>query len=665
MSPFLRPQVLSALLFTALVAGSASAQETTRAVELSLDSLLNTRISAASKYAQTTAEAPASVTILTSDEIRHYGHRNLLDVLESVRGFYVSNDHNYQYLGTRGFGRPTDYNNRILLLVDGHTVNERIWGGAPVGSDLPINFDAVERIEIVRGPGSVLYGTSAMFAVVNIVTKRGTDLDGLRIGVRGGTGRQREASFAGGKALGARGSFAISGIMTRSDGRDFYFPELDDPETNFGVAHGVDWEKTAGGLASLEWNDVSARVGFRSRTKAVPTGSFDALFNDPRTQTYDASLWGELSARRDFGGSYQLTGRVYGDHYDYDGVYAYTEQRPYTDLGRGRSFGGEAMLVWVPRSWARLTVGSELQRILRASYLERQGGDDYSEAGDDAPFDVASVYVQNELQLSSRFTLVSGARVDQKSDKPSALTPRLALITNLDRATTLKLLAGQAFRTPSPAESDLSTDLYRENPSLSPERITTLELEVQRRVSAPVLFGASLYHYRIRNLIDQLSLEDDSYLEYHNVAAARAYGAELQLDVIPTAPVAAHATYSWQHATDVTTGRVLTNSPARTGTISITTNGAGVRSALQLRHESGRQTLVGTPTPAFTRADMNLGYAPFESHASNRWIAGGEISLRVTNLFAERYFAPAGLEHRQTSLEQEGRTFSVRLDWRF
>src|SRR5690606_14419843 len=106
---------------------------------ISLDSLLNTRISAASKYAQTADEAAASVTIVTSDDIERNGYTNLGEVLEGVRGFYLSSDRNYQYLGTRGFSRPSDYNNRILVLVDGHTLNEHTWGSAQVGDDITLD----------------------------------------------------------------------------------------------------------------------------------------------------------------------------------------------------------------------------------------------------------------------------------------------------------------------------------------------------------------------------------------------------------------------------------------------------------------------------------------------------------------------------------------------
>src|SRR5688572_14503557 len=196
--------VRAAGVLSALLGAAAGAQLPTATSEgLLLDSLLNTRISTVSKYAQTTTEAPASVTIVSSDEIRDHGYRNLTEVLENVRGVYFSDDRNYLHVGTRGFGRPSDYNNRILVLVDGHTLNEHVWGSAPVGSDLTVNLSAVERIEVVRGPGSVLYGTNAMFGVINIVTKTGTQLNGAVVGGRVGAGGKREGAVAAGRAIGA------------------------------------------------------------------------------------------------------------------------------------------------------------------------------------------------------------------------------------------------------------------------------------------------------------------------------------------------------------------------------------------------------------------------------------------------------------------------------
>ena len=130
-------------------------------------------------YMQKVTEAPSSVTIITADEIRGFGHRTLADVLRTVRGFYVTYDRNYSYLGVRGFSRPGDYNARVLLQVDGHRLNDNVFGSALIGTEFPLDVDLIERIEIIRGPSSALYGTSAFFAVINVITQTRQPENGL------------------------------------------------------------------------------------------------------------------------------------------------------------------------------------------------------------------------------------------------------------------------------------------------------------------------------------------------------------------------------------------------------------------------------------------------------------------------------------------------------
>jgi outer membrane receptor for ferrienterochelin and colicin len=137
---------------------------------ISLDSLLAVPVHAAARYAQAVAYAPASVSIVTAAEIEALGMRTLGDVLSAVPGMYLSDDRNYAYVGVRGFSRPSDYNNRLLVLLNGHPMNENTYGSAFVGLETPIDMGIVERVEVVRGPASALYGSNAMLAVVNIVT---------------------------------------------------------------------------------------------------------------------------------------------------------------------------------------------------------------------------------------------------------------------------------------------------------------------------------------------------------------------------------------------------------------------------------------------------------------------------------------------------------------
>ena len=263
--------ILFALLFFLPAEAAAQAADPPSAGS-SLDDLLEVKISGAAKYEQTARQAPASVTIITSEDIERYGYRTLADALATVRGFFVSYDRNYTYAGVRGFSRPTDYNNRILLLLDGHTVNENVYGGAPLGSEFPIELDVVDRLEIVRGPGSALYGTGAMLAVVNVVLKKGSALDGRRLAVAGGSYRSLHGALSAGKELERGLDLLVSAFGTEVDGQDFFYPEYDGPETGDGVARGLDFDRSYGGLASAAWGEFRLMGLWTSREKGIPDG---------------------------------------------------------------------------------------------------------------------------------------------------------------------------------------------------------------------------------------------------------------------------------------------------------------------------------------------------------------------------------------------------------
>jgi outer membrane receptor for ferrienterochelin and colicins len=152
-------------------AGAASTQQAEAGPDL--EQLLGIEIQSvfgASRFLQKSTEAPAAVTVITADEIWRYGWRTLADVLRSVRGFYVTDDRSWAYVGVRGFQRTGDYNTRILLLIDGRRTNDNIYDQALVQEDFLVDLAEVERIEVIRGPSSSLYGSNAFSGVINIVT---------------------------------------------------------------------------------------------------------------------------------------------------------------------------------------------------------------------------------------------------------------------------------------------------------------------------------------------------------------------------------------------------------------------------------------------------------------------------------------------------------------
>jgi iron complex outermembrane receptor protein len=624
-----------------------------------LDSLLNTRISSAAKYEQTISEVAGAVTIVTADDIARFGYRTVAEVLAVTRGFYTSNDRNYTYVGARGFSRPTDYNNRILVLLDGQVTNESIWGGAYVASELGISLSAVERIEIIRGPGSAIYGTGAVFGVINIVTKSGTQIEGASIAASGGSLGTRGASALFGRRLAPGTDLNLFANWQNVDGGDFYVPEYDDPATNDGFARGVDWERQWGVGGSLRRGPITVSALFNSRRKTIPTGAYEVMFADARSWTLDNTGFLQIAYERGIAKGINLRARAYGSGYWYEGDYAYAADDIYPEAGVSEGAGTEAILTWDVASANRITAGAEFVHYWRAEYYApRDGARDFSMS---KPHSRPSVFVQDEYQISGALSILAGLRYDRYDEVGSAITPRGALIFTPSRATSLKLLYGRAYRAPSLAEREY-TGYSEPAPDIHAETGETLELIYQQRLGRGFLATVSLFDYRLNGLIDPVAQGPDEVPVFTNVNDAHASGMELGLDA-RLGTMSGYASYSLQRAHDEVTGVVLTNSPKQLfkGGVAVGLPG-GIRPALEGRYESGRRTLADTWTDGFFLADLNLGFTPKR--------AGGplshlEMSLRARNLFGTRYSTPGGVEHLQPAIAQDGRTMLAELRYRF
>lgn len=622
------------------------------------------RVISASRYEQGINEAPASITVVTYEEIHRFGYRTLADVLRNTRGFYVSYDRNYEYAGTRGFARPGDYTNRILIMVDGHTHNDKWIGANYVGNDFGIDLDLVDRIEIVRGPASALYGSNAVFAVINVITRKAGDLQGANLEVRGGSYGSGGAGVFYGKALGTSRDLVLGASGFGSSGQDLFYPEFDTPATNFGVARGADGEAFGNAFGRARFGDWTIEVKANRRRKMVPTGSFGTRFNDSGTYTSDARDFAELRHERIGSGGSESFVRLYYDRIDYYGNYIYD----YPPITVDRDEGGA--------EWA----GAEIRRTMHLGGRQRvvAGGQYeynfrvYQKTFDEPPnyflyqdqsfrYYNYSAYVQDEITLGTKVLLNLGARHDTYQDFGHSTNPRAAFIWSPRRTTTLKALYGSAFRAPSVYELfyDDGGLAIKANPDLKHEDIKTTELVWEQGLGRRFSLVASVFRYRMKDLISQVTDPADNLLQFQNVMGVTATGAEMEVSGRTSGGVLLRGAVTQERVEDDSTGRRLTNSPEHTALAGAAFPIFGGRSdlAFQARFLSPRLTLQGDRTKSVHVLD-----ATFTS--GTIW-PGVDLTLGIRDLFDESYADPGANEHPEDQIPQDGRSYFVTFRHRF
>lgn len=622
---------------------------------LSLEDLMQVEIApvfGASKRLQPVTQAPASVTIVTAEDMARFGYRTLAEVLRGVRGLYVSDDRNYSYLGARGVSQPGDYNTRILLLVDGHRLNDNIYDQAQIGYESGLDMGTVDRVEIIRGPASALYGTNAFFAVVNVITKSGAALGGFRLAVDTGSFDERAVRLSYGRLFESGMDLALSGRFGEHDGTaTLFYPEFG------GVARGLDGEQSTQLSARMTTSQLALRAGYGRREKQVPTAAYATVFGDPRFRTTDSHLFVDAQHDRQAGDT-QLSFRAYLDRYRYDGSYpsegwdGLPDAVLYEDYADGIWWGVEGRATRTIGARHTLILGGELRHNAR----QNQGG---AYIGlDEGAFAIAEssrafgAFAQDDVRLGSHVLMTLGARYDAY-EGTSRVSPRAALIISPTANEAFKYLYGSAYRAPNAYERDYYTGGVVD-PMLEPETVTSHEVVWERYIGHWLRTSASGYLTDVDRLI---TFEGEGFDDYRFVNRGRveARGLELEAEARLRNGLLAGGHWVWQRAHDADTDELLTNSPRQAGGFRLSTSGPW-RSRLsgEVQALGPRRTLAGTRERSAVLTHLT---ALVPIGTSLRLQAG------VRNLFDRAYADPGSAEHRQVVIPQNGRTWRVGLDW--
>jgi len=622
----------------------------------------------ASKYEQKVTQAPSSVSIVTSQDIKKNGYRTLADILRSASGFYVTYDRNYSYVGVRGFGRPGDYNSRILLTIDGHRTNDNIYDQAMVGTESILDVDLIDRVEIIRGPGSSLYGSNAFFGVINIITKRGRDLKGVEVSGEAGSFQTYKGRVSYGDRYqgGAEAIVSATGYDTKGD--SLYYKEFDpaysaDPRaSNNGITDNTDYDRFQSLFSTVALGDFTLQGAYVSRTKGIPTGAFDTDFNDPQNRTVDTRSYGDLKYEHSMGARTDLTARLFYDYYQYYGHYpSYTLwSTQYREYAYGSWWGSELRLVSRFQDNQRLITGAEFQDNLRQD--QRTATDPFdptAEFSDSRRSRIWAVYLQDEITFTKALILNAGVRYDHYSTFGGTTNPRLALIMSPAEKSTIKLIYGTAFRAPNDYELYYVSSTSLPNPDLMPEKIKTTEVVFDQYMGDHLRASVSGYYYQITNLIDYGPSATPGILQFQNVDDVSATGSELELEGKWANGLEGRVSYTVQRTKDKTTGEPLTNSPGQMGkaAMHVPLMQQKLFLGIEEQYMGRRMTDGGEYAPAFYITNMTL----FSQNILPRL----EASVSVYNVLDKKYGDPVTLDFVQPTIQQDGRSYRFKLTYAF
>lgn len=551
-----------ALAFSSAVARAEDTDE--------LEGLLDTTVvSAPSKSPEAATLAPATSVVLTAEDFKRYGIRSLDDAINFLgRGMVVEKTFETGEIGARGVLLTSDFGSHVLLMVDGHVLNEQ-WGAtAYFDRTATIPFEIIDHIELVLGPGSVLYGSNAMLGIVHIVTKRAKDYAGVHVHVDGqasvlAPGRALRGAAGFGKAftLGeTEGEVVFEGEYYTQDGPTFDFGPQDwGPDSFSGYRHfdvdpkdrkyprgiwggrGDDayYTRAPAGLLKLRLGDfeLMSRAALSKRAEPTDSGNFD----DPNS--YQIDRWLNLDLKHTVTASsvVRLSTRLYGDVYDYNQYWpsdGSDDCLPEQEAGcLWRLFGAASWVGLEPQltlDWLEdgrlvtlLGVDGRLKRIAsRVHYYDNTTGLSPGAIGDYQETEKAlAAYAQQTFWATPELGLNAGARLDVDERFGAAALPRAAAVVMPWHGGTLKVIYSEAFRAPT------AFDIYYNDPttqipggkSLRPERVRSVEASIEQHAGSHIL-ELSAYYSKWRDLLLAADASEEA------LAAAKARG-ELDPDL--------------------------------------------------------------------------------------------------------------------------------------
>lgn len=487
----------------------------------------------ASKLQENVEKTVATTSVITQDDIRHIGARNLLDVLRLVPGIGVTQS----ALGVRQIevrGVQSTFSDKVLFMLNGHPLDHNLQnaGSTWVYDDLPV--DTIKRVEVVRGPGSALYGANAFMAVINIITQNAKDLDGFQASVGAGSFGAQQYRASWGKQYANTAEAALHFNHTDTDG--ISSPIQQDSLSVQGLP------SLAPGKSNLYEgrNDMEWQLGYQGfkldgRYINKNTGTFvgPALaLSNSSVQNYE-DYFIRLSRNWKIAERWSVDTQVFHDSFSFDNLLQVAPDN-FGHVGLQNTRDGGEVQGNYQLSQEQTIIGGVSYNQDNQSDVFSANGPSPSQLQPGLPFGKPrnrtrwGVYAQDVWDLWSNLRLTLGARYDRYNDFGGTFNPRLGFNWEFAKDYALKFSYGTAYRAPAFGELDLfNNPVLSGNPNLSPERAETFEGGLIAHPIQGMTAQATYYHTDITDLISSVPGQT-TLLQYANNGKMLSEGVEME-----------------------------------------------------------------------------------------------------------------------------------------
>ena len=474
--------LISPLLFAQEPPQTPDKEDSAKLLSLDLESLFNVKVTTASKFSESLSDAPGVMSVISRDELKRFGAVTLREILERVPGLTGTSAYftDRSMVAARGDQTKID-GGHILILINGRPTREVLEGG--IISDLLEAFpvSVLDRIEVIKGPGSVLYGSNAFSAVVNLITQKSTS-NGL---ILSGAGGNEGALSTSGQAMLTHGAFnAIGAVQVHREpdwSTSYRFPFVDPfgpPQGTTAVQNIRLRNHSAGSYASASYKNLTLM----------------SSFTEFHGGTFVRGAVGENRWRRGFGDigyAFKVS-----NHWDSSINLTYTRTTldvpDYPYIGRDSN---EITAEWTNA----LSISLKDRLTFGTLYNHISGQETYFGISPSIPISVGTrsggaLYGQLDHQLLPEVKLIGGFQANKVGSIDLNVVPRAGVIWNPSTHVNVKVLYSKAFRAPSINETRLNHPSLAGNPDLRPEQVGTFDIGTTyqgRRVRAGVNYFRS------------------------------------------------------------------------------------------------------------------------------------------------------------------------------